>query len=79
MKFTKDFWNVDRRRSETKEVLSKKITQHARYKTCTFLVVPVKRKREITNCYVLLAGKPPQQFGHVLPKTQGKMSQRQRQ
>ena len=39
--------NVDRRRSETKEVLSKKITQHARYKTCTFLSCPTQEKKNV--------------------------------
>ena len=48
-KFAKDFWNVDRRRSETKEVLSKKITQHARYKTCTFLSCPTPEKKTLNN------------------------------
>ena len=33
---TGDFRSVDRRRSETKELMSKKITQHVRYKTCIF-------------------------------------------
>ena len=41
--------NVDRRRSETKEVLSKKITQHARYKTCTFLSCPTQEKKTLNN------------------------------
>ena len=41
--------NVDRRRSETKEVLSKKITQHARYKTCTFLSCPTQEKKTSSN------------------------------
>ena len=36
-------------RSEKKEVLSKKITQHARYKTCTFLSCPTLEKKTLNN------------------------------
>ena len=66
--FTRDFQNVDRRRSETKELMSKK----KKRTTCVIkllllLAVPYKKKkREITNFHVLLVGKPPQQFNHVL-------------
>ena len=63
--FTRDFQNVDRRRSETKELMSKKIT--CVIKLVLFLAVPYReKKREITNFHVLLARKPPQQFNHVL-------------
>ena len=63
--FTRDFQNVDRRRSETKELMSKKIT--CVIKLVLFLAVPYrKKKREITNFHVLLAGKPPPRFNHVL-------------
>ena len=42
--------NVDRRPSETKELMRKKITQHVRYKTCTFLSCPIQeKKRKIAN------------------------------
>ena len=64
--FTRDFQNVDRRRSETKELMSRKIT--CVIKLVLFLAVPYreKKKREITNFHVLIAGKPPPQFNHVL-------------
>ena len=63
--FTRDFQNVDRRRSETKELMSKKIT--CVIKLVLFLAVPYrKKKREITNFHVLLAGKPPPRLNHVL-------------
>ena len=80
-KFTSDFQNVDRRRSERKELMSKKLTQHVLYKTCSFLSCPIEEKKTWNNqnVYVLLAGKPLQQLSHVLPWTQGKTSYRQRQ
>ena len=63
--FTRDFQNLDRRRSEKKELMSKKIT--CVIKLVLFLAVPYrKKKREITNFHVLLAGKPPPRFNHVL-------------
>ena len=80
-KFTSDFQNVDRRRSERKELMSKKLTQHVRYKTCSFLSCPIEEKKTWNNqkIYVLLAGKPLQQLSHVLHWTQEKTSHRQRQ
>ena len=39
--------NVDRRPSETKELMRKKITQHVRYKTCTFLSCPIQGKKNV--------------------------------
>ena len=80
-KFTSDFQNVDRRRSERKELMSKKLTQHVLYKTYSFLSCPIEEKKTWNNqnVYVLLAGKPLQQLSHVLPWTQGKTSYRQRQ
>ena len=43
--FTRDFQNVDRSRSETKELMSKKITYHVSYKTCTFLSCPIQEEK----------------------------------
>ena len=44
--FTRDFQNVDRRRSETKELMSKKKkTYHVRYKTFTSLSCPIQEEK----------------------------------
>ena len=43
--FTRDFQNVERSRSETKELMSKKKTYHVRYKTCTFLSCPIQEEK----------------------------------
>ena len=65
--FTRDFQNVERSRSETKELMSKKKRTTCVIKLVLFLAVPYKKKkREMTNFHVLLARKPPQQFNHVL-------------
>ena len=49
--FTRDFQNVDRKRSETKELMSKKkkITYHVPYKTFTFLSCPIQEEKTWNN------------------------------
>ena len=47
--FTRDFQNVDLRRSETKELMSKKKTYHVRYKTFTSLSYPLQEEKTWNN------------------------------